>query len=132
MARFASDRVMKERIRRTVRVLAAAALVAVGVDHFVKPDFFTRIVPHSLPAPLLLVWISGFFEVIGGLGLLVPPVRRAAGIGLVLLFVAVFPANINMAMHPALGGSWPPWALYTRLPFQVVFIATALWVSGDG
>ena len=112
-----------------VRVLAAAAMVIVGVDHFVNPDFFTRIVPQALPSPLLLVQISGFFEITLGLGLLVPRVRRAAGIGLVLLLVAVFPANINMAMHPALGGSWPPWALYTRLPFQVVFIAIALWVS---
>jgi hypothetical protein len=50
----------------------------------------------------------------------------------VLLLIAVFPTNINMAMNPALGRSWPPWALYTRLPFQFVFIAIALWVSRDG
>ena len=120
---------MKEWIRKIVRVLAAAALVTVGVKHFVQPDFFVRIVPQSLPAPLLLVWISGVFEIAGGIGLLVPRVRREAAIGVVLLLIAVFPANINMAMHPALGGSWPPWALWTRLPFQAVFIAIALWVS---
>ena len=119
----------RERIRIVVRVVLALVMIAIGVDHFASPDFFVRIVPRALPAPLLLVQISGFFEVCGGLGLLVPRVRRAAGVGLVLLYVAVFPANVNMCLHPALGGSIPLWALWVRLPFQLVFIALALWVS---
>jgi uncharacterized membrane protein len=119
----------RERVRSVVRVIAALAMVAVGVDHFVAPDFFVRIVPRFLPAPLLLVWVSGFFEALGGVGLLIPRTRRAAGIGLVALYVAVFPANINMCVHPELGGSVPLWALWLRLPFQIVFIALALWVS---
>ena len=120
---------MKERVRKVVRVMAALAMIGVGIDHFVAPDFFVRIVPRLLPAPLVLVWVSGFFEVLGGAGLLVPRVRRAAGIGLVLLYIAVFPANINMCLHPELGGSIPLWALWLRLPFQLLFIALALWVS---
>jgi uncharacterized membrane protein len=120
---------VKERVRPVVRVMAALAMIGVGVDHFVAPDFFVRIVPRMLPAPLVLVWISGFFEALGGVGLLIPRVRRAAGIGLVLLYIAVFPANINMCLHPELGGSIPLWALWLRLPFQVLFIALALWVS---
>ena len=106
-------------------------MIAIGLDHFVKPDFFVRIVPRVLPAPLLLVQVSGFFEMLGGVGLLAPwpKVRRAAGIGLVALYVAVFPANVNMVLHPELGGSIPLWALWVRLPFQLVFIALALWVS---
>jgi len=119
----------KERVRSVVRVMAALAMIGVGVDHFVAPDFFVRIVPRVLPAPLVLVWVSGFFEALGGLGLLIPRVRRAAGIGLVALYIAVFPANINMCIHPELGGSIPLWALWLRLPFQLVFIALALWVS---
>jgi uncharacterized membrane protein len=119
----------KERVRAVVRVMAALAMIGVGIDHFVAPDFFVRIVPRVLPAPLVLVWVSGFFEALGGVGLLIPRVRRAAGIGLVLLYVAVFPANINMCLHPELGGSIPLWALWMRLPFQLVFIALALWVS---
>lgn len=119
----------KERVRSVVRVMAALAMIGVGVDHFVAPDFFVRIVPRFLPAPLVLVWVSGFFEMLGGAGLLIPRVRRAAGIGLVLLYIAVFPANINMCIHPELGGSIPLWALWLRLPFQLVFIALALWVS---
>jgi uncharacterized membrane protein len=120
---------MKERVRSVIRVMAALAMIAVGIDHFVAPDFFVKIVPRVLPAPLVLVWVSGFFEALGGVGLLIPRTRRAAGIGLVLLYIAVFPANINMCMHPELGGSIPLWALWIRLPFQLVFIALALWVS---
>jgi uncharacterized membrane protein len=125
------DEVPPGRARKIVRVIAALAMMAIGVDHFVNPGSFLNIVPKALPAPLILVLVSGFFEVLGGLGLLIPRVRRAAGIGLVLLFVAVFPANINMVVHPELGGSLPLWALWARLPFQFVFIAVALWVSRD-
>jgi len=95
---------MKERVRAVVRVIAALAMIGVGIDHFVAPDFFVKIVPRILPAPLVLVWVSGFFEVAGGVGLLIPKTRRAAGIGLVLLYISVFPANINMCIHPELGG----------------------------
>ncbi len=123
----ASDR--SETIRGGVRVVMAVAMISVGILHFATPDFFVRIVPRALPAPLLLVQISGFFEVLGGAGLLVPRVRRAAGLGLVALYVAVFPANINMVIHPELGGNVPVWALWLRLPFQIAFIMLALWVS---
>ncbi len=119
----------RERVRAILRVVLAVFMIAIGLDHFANPDFFVRIVPRVLPAPLLLVQVSGFFEVLGGAGLLVPRVRRAAGIGLVLLYIAVFPANVNMCIHPELGGSIPLWALWVRLPFQIVFIALALWVS---
>jgi uncharacterized membrane protein len=120
---------MREKIRTALRVVLALGMIAIGVDHFVAPAFFVRIVPHALPSPPLLVQISGACEVLGGVGLLVPRVRRAAGIGLVLLYVAVFPANVNMVVHPELGGSLPGWALWARLPLQLVLIAWALWVS---
>lgn len=121
-------------MRVVLRVVLALAMMAIGVDHFAAPDFFVRIVPRALPAPVLLVQISGVCEVLGGAGLLVPPsrlpwARRAAGMGLALLYVAVFPANINMVIHPELGGSVPIWALWLRLPLQVVLIVLALWVS---
>ncbi|HEY1956086.1 MAG TPA: hypothetical protein VGH28_10740 [Polyangiaceae bacterium] len=118
-------------MRSVFRVILAVAMIAIGLDHFINADFFVRIVPRVLPAPLLLVQVSGVCEVLGGLGLFAPwpNVRRAAGIGLVALYVAVFPANVNMCIHPELGGSIPHWALWVRLPFQLVFIALALWVS---
>lgn len=122
-----------ERIRAAVRVVAAAAMVAIGIAHFANPEPFVRIVPAILPAKRALVFVSGAFEIAGGLGLLVPSTRRLAGLGLIALYVAVFPANINMAVNhiqiterPLAG--WIPWA---RLPLQIVFIVLAWWVSQD-
>jgi uncharacterized membrane protein len=122
----------KERLRAVVRVLVTLAMVTVGILHFVTPAPFVRIVPEELPAPLALVYVSGVFEIALGLALLVQKTRRLAGVGLVALYVAVFPANINMAVrHLALDPArrTPEWVAWARLPFQLVFIALALWVS---
>ena len=119
-------------IRAVVRVLLAVAMVAVGILHFVRPDGFVKIVPSFLPAPRALVLVSGFFEILGGVGLLVPRTRRAAAIGLVALYIAVFPANINMALNdiqPS-DGHIPGALLWLRLPFQLLFVALAWW-TGD-
>ena len=116
-------------LRTALRWLLAVAMVGVGILHFTRAPSFTNIVPAWLPFPLLLVYVSGVCEVGLGLGLLVQRTRRWAGLGLIALYVAVFPANINMALHPELGGDIPHWALYARLPFQVLFIAWAWWVS---
>src|SRR5271168_1753305 len=86
-------------LKPALRTLLAAGMMAIGVLHFANPAPFVHIVPAWLPAPLALVYISGFFEFLGGAGLLVPRVRRAAAWGLVALYVAVFPANLNMALH---------------------------------
>jgi len=118
--------------RKRLRVVLAVFMVGIGIAHFARPQPFVGIVPASLPAPLLLVLVSGFFEVLGGVGLLVPRGRRAASVGLVLLYLSVFPANINMVMHPELGAGIPAWALWARLPFQVLFLAWALWAGGGG
>ncbi|CAN5924759.1 hypothetical protein BH11MYX4_BH11MYX4_60660 [soil metagenome] len=117
--------------KRVIRLISSASMVAVGVLHFAAPDGFVKIVPAFLPAPLFLVYLSGFFEIVGGLGLLVDRLRRAAGLGLVALYVAVFPANINMAVHaiqPA-GAHIPTALLWLRLPFQLLFIGVAWWLS---
>jgi uncharacterized membrane protein len=119
-------------MREATRAVLALVMVAIGVLHFVRPDGFVRIVPRALPAPLALVYVSGAFEVAGGVGLLVRRVRRAASWGLVALYVAVFPANVNMAVNDIQpdGGHIPAWLLWLRLPFQAVFILAALW-AGD-
>jgi uncharacterized membrane protein len=121
------------RAKSITRAVAAAAMVAVGVTHFVRPDGFVRIVPKFLPEPLALVYVSGVFEILGGLGLLVPRTRKLAGIGLIALYVAVFPANINMAMHDIqpFGFAVSPAAQWLRLPFQALFIWIAWWCSRD-
>lgn len=117
------------RIRAALRGILALSMVAIGALHLVRPEPFTHIVPAWLPAPMALVLLSGVAEILGGAGLLVPGMRRAASLGLVLLYVAVFPANVNMALRPELGGAIPSWLLWARLPFQAAFIALALWVG---
>jgi uncharacterized membrane protein len=113
--------------RTLLLLLLAVLMVAIGVQHFRDPQPFVRIVPAALPAPLLLVHVSGFFEVLGGVGLLFARTRRAAAWGLIALYVAVFPANVNMAMHQLPAGDVvvPPLLLWLRLPLQAVFIAWA-------
>jgi uncharacterized membrane protein len=117
--------------KKIFRLLQALTMTGIGILHFTSPEPFVRIVPAALPAPLALVYVSGIAEIAGGLGLLIPAVRRAAGIGLIALYIAVFPANINMALnHLPLGNEpVPTWALWMRLPFQFVFMACAYWVA---
>ncbi len=121
----------ESRWRAGARALLAIGMVAIGVMHFVDPAPFVKIVPAALPWPLGLVWLSGAFEILGGVGLLVARTRRAAGWGLIALYVAVFPANINMAVHQIQIGDdpLPPWVPWARLPLQLVLIAWAWWVS---
>ncbi|MBK8259571.1 MAG: DoxX family membrane protein [Polyangiaceae bacterium] len=106
-------------------------MIGIGVLHFTSPAPFVAMIPKSLPAPLALVYISGLAEISGGLGLLIERLRRAASFGLIALYIAVFPANVNMAVHGlGLGEFQPsPFALWARLPFQLVFIALAYWVG---
>ncbi len=124
---------MPTRPRQIASWLAAAAMCAVGVLHFVSPGGFVKIVPRWLPAPLALVYVSGFFEIAGGLGLLSARTRRAASYGLIALYLAVFPANINMAINdiqPA-DAHIATWLLWARLPFQALFIYVAWWLGRD-
>ena len=118
-------------VKSVARAALAVFMITIGVVHFVAPLGFVQIVPKALPAPLLLVYVSGVFEVLGGVGILVPRTRRLAGYGLIALYVAVFPANINMAMnHIEPAGTHIPEALYwLRLPLQVVLIAWAWWCT---
>ena len=119
-------------LRALLRALLALAMMAIGATHFASPAPFVRMMPSFLPAPLALVYVSGVFEILGGVGLLVPRTRRAASFGLVALYVAVFPANVNMAVnHISLDGvtEIAPALLWLRLPLQAVLIAWALWVG---
>jgi uncharacterized membrane protein len=110
-------------------VLLGAFFIAAGANHFVHPAIYQKIVPPSFPSPALLVAISGVAEIAGGIGVFIARTRKAAGIGLVLLLVAVFPANIYMAQHPELYRAVASaTALYIRLPLQAVLIAWVWWV----
>lgn len=109
-----------------LRRLCGPFFVLAGTLHFVKPRMYEAIVPPWLPRHRELVFASGVAEIVGGAGLLAEPVRRAAGWWLIATLVAVFPANLHMALHAdefkVPGGRT---ALMARLPFQLVFIG---WV----
>ncbi|WP_438480378.1 DoxX family protein [Oleiharenicola lentus] len=112
------------------RGLLAAFFVVAGLNHFRDPAVYLGMMPPWLPKPELLVQISGVAEVLGGIGLLVPATRRFAGWGLVLLLVAIFPANLHAALQGRMPGlDVPPWGLWARLPFQFLFIAWVWWVA---
>ena len=122
---------MKKTLKIALRWILAAGMVVIGVSHFVDPAPFVMIVPPHLPWAYALVLVSGAFEVLGGLGLLVEKTRRFAGWGLIALYLAVFPANIQMALNEIqmFESPLPTWAFWARLPFQFGFIALAYWVS---
>jgi uncharacterized membrane protein len=119
--------------KRALRWLLAAFMTLAGLNHFLSPAVYVGMMPAVLPAPLALVYISGVAEIAGGLGLLHPRTRKLAAWGLVALFVAVLPANINMAVNQLPLGEHPVplWALYARLPLQLVFIAWAYWFTRE-
>lgn len=115
--------------RRWLRVGLALLFVGAGALHFIKPEIFERIVPPALPAPRLLVLLSGAAEVAGGLGLLRPATRRGAAWSLLALLVAVFPANVYMV---GLAGPLhiPAWVLWARLPLQPLLM-WAVWRAAE-
>jgi uncharacterized membrane protein len=119
------------RTKEILRVVLAIAIITVGALHFLKPEPFIKIMPSQLPYPAELVYISGFFEILGGIGLLIPFVSVAAAWGLIALFIAVFPANINQAVNsiPIEGIPNNPVFYWVRLPFQAVLIAWAWWYT---
>jgi uncharacterized membrane protein len=104
---------------RRSRRLLSVVFVGAGVNHFVMPRTYERIVPPSMSSRAhSLVLISGVAEIAGGLGMLLRWTRRPAGIGLIALLAAVFPANLHMARAPEDFHKIPRWALYARLPLQ--------------
>ena len=116
-------------IQSLTRLVLAALFVVAGVAHFRAPEPFVKIVPPYLPSPYVLVYVSGIFEILGGLGILVPATRLIAGWGLIALLLAVFPANIYMATAGVKIGGFPSqsWMAWARLPLQFVLIGLVYW-----
>ena len=112
-------------------LLAAIFYVGAGALHFIKTDAYLRIMPPYIPWHLAMVRISGVFEILGGLGLLVQRTRRAAAWGLVALLIAVFPANVYMATNPIEAGaaSIAPILRWGRLPLQALLVWWLLWCT---
>ena len=122
----------RETLRALSRWVLAAAFVFAGVMHFVITDAYVRIMPPWIPLHREMVLLSGVFQIAGGLGLLVPRTRRAAAVGLVLLLIAVFPANVQMLLNARAAGasSTAQTLLWARLPLQLALIAWVLFAAG--
>ena len=110
-------------------ILMSIFYVGVGIKHFTNPMWFIKIVPPILPYKLSLVYISGFLEILFGILILFPNTRYIAAWGLILLLIAVFPANIYLAMTNGAALNTTPLVAWGRLPFQFIFIAIAYWHS---
>lgn len=103
-------------------LVIALFFISGSIAHFVFVDFFVMAMPDYLSYHKELVIISGIFEFLGGIGILLPQTRILAGYGLIALVVAVYPANINMALHPEKYPDISELFLYIRLPFQFLFV----------
>ena len=108
----------------------AVLFLFTSTAHFsaIKHDL-AAMMPGPLPDGLWIIYLTGLFEIAGAIGLLVPRTRRLAGIGLVLLLVAMFPANVNAALNGIPLGGEPATALWLRTPMQILFIAMVWWTS---
>ena len=111
------------------RILLCIFFVAAGLNHFISPDVYLSIMPSYLPMPLALVYISGAAEIVGGIAILIPALRISASWGLILLLLAVFPANIYTLQSGMRIGGHPvaQWILILRLPLQLLFIYWVYW-----
>lgn len=111
--------------------LLGLTFILAGYNHFRDPEFYLKIMPPYIPWHRAMIIISGVAEILGGLGVLIPQTRLWAGWGLMLLLVAVFPANIYSALEGInpVNPKAPGWVLWVRLPFQGVFMYWVWWVA---
>ena len=109
--------------------LLGIVFVLAGINHFLNPDFYLKIMPPYLPWHLFLVYLSGVFEIVLGALLLIPKLSRLAAWGLIALLIAVFPANIYMAMNTELFPAINPPLILLRLPIQFLLMAWAFWFT---
>lgn len=123
---------MKERVRAGLRWLLALAYGIAGALHLARPAPFLAITPSWVPRPELVVAATGVAELLGAIGLMIPATRKAAGWGLALYALCVWPANVHHALaNIAIGGETLSWWYHgPRLALQPVIIWWALWASG--
>ena len=115
--------------RRLVLGALALGFIAGVINHFLNPRPYLTMMPPWVPDPPAANAAAGVAEIAGGVGLLVPPLRRPAGLGLLALLAAVFPANVHVARHGWPGVRLPKWALWARLPVQPVLLAAVWWAA---
>jgi len=115
------------------RLILAIFFIGAGILHFAITESYIKIMPPYLPAHTELVYISGVFEILGGIGIIIPILQNPAGYGLVALMIAVFPANINMVVnYDRIGFDFPLALLWLRLPLQGLLIWWIWWATELG
>lgn len=117
-------------IKSFLIIISSIFYVIVGIKHFIEPEYFLSIVPPYLPYRLELVYVSGLFEVLFGILILLPKYRYYGAIGLILLLIAVFPANIYLAQNEIAQeaiGATQEIAIW-RLPIQGILIWIAYFI----
>lgn len=119
------------RLKTATRYLFGAFFIAAGLNHFVNTDFYLRIMPPYLPWHLPLVYLSGIAETALGALLLFRRWSAIAAWGLIALLIAVFPANLHMALNAGLYPQFSPILLWLRLPLQGALVGWAYWYTRD-
>lgn len=117
------------RVKFILKLLLGVFFIAAGVNHFLRTGFYLRMMPPYVPFHLAMVQISGAAEILLGLLVLIPRRSAIAGWGLIALLIAVFPANVQMALHPETFPEFSARALWLRLPIQALLIAWAFWYT---
>lgn len=114
------------------RYLIGAVFILAGLLHFLKPAFYIKIMPDYIPWHKAMVYLSGVAELAGGIGMFLPAVRFEAAIGLILLLLAVFPANIDMAVKAVRKRGWISifsMLMILRLPLQFALMYWVYWAG---
>jgi uncharacterized membrane protein len=130
---------LREKVLKTMEILKtislyvmAAAYTVAGLNHFRDPGLYRKIMPSYIPAPDLMILLSGIAEVILGLGLISKVTRPYAAWGVIALLIAIFPANFFMFQErDGIFSSLPTWVLIARLPFQLLLMAWAYWYTKE-
>ena len=116
-------------LKLAAKLAFALFFVGAGINHFLRTGFYLRMMPPYVPFHHTAVYVSGVAEIALGLLLLVPQTTVVAAWGIIALLVAVFPANLQMAIHPETFPEFTPAALWIRLPFQPLMMAWAFWLT---
>ncbi|MBA3693731.1 MAG: DoxX family membrane protein [Acidobacteria bacterium] len=118
-------------VKDNARIATGLTFIFTGATHFLMPGKFMEMMPPFIPAPHLMIYASGVFEIMGGIGLIVPTTKRPAAYGLAALLIAVFPANIYVALSKVQLGGFMNYSFYQwlRLPLQIVLVGWILWFA---
>ena len=135
MVLSSGDLDMNQSIKKKIKSISIYVMsffyILVGLKHFQNPHWFVQIVPPPLPFKLEIVYLSGFIEIVFGVLILFKKFRFIIGWSLIALLIAVYPANIYLAMTNGVAMNTTPLIAWGRLPFQFIFIYLAYWHTKD-